>query len=185
MIFPFISFIQFTSFVFLFEQIVTFSYFKKKCPLPPLKSPPSGDISDTVWVCGRMAFLMLQSNDGRQKMATLGKIFWHRGQINVGTNVQDEGHSDDSVELKVTMEEPVAGIVGLEADHDVAVVWHSNGILEWGALEVTLDEAFSVQFEHVFEVDFLDGTVGGTANADYVVCVAVQVKGVTEVDLLH
>lgn len=71
----------------------------------------------------------------------------------------------------MAMEEPISGVVGFDADHDVAVVGHSDSVFERWTLEVTLDETFSVEFEHVFEVNFFDGFVRGSADADDVKCV--------------
>lgn len=43
--------------------------------------------------------------------------------------MDDQVHSDDNVEHKVAVEEPVAGIVGAEAEHNISIVGYGNGIL--------------------------------------------------------
>jgi len=58
-----------------------------------------------------------------------GESWRHRGKVGLCADVKDKVHADHNVEKKVTVEEPIAGIVGSEAHHDVTIVGHGNCIL--------------------------------------------------------
>ena len=40
-------------------------------------------------------------------------------------------HADAQVPLDVTMEEPLARIVGIELDHQVVFRWHGDRVFRW------------------------------------------------------
>lgn len=46
--------------------------------------------------------------DGRYVVTAPREVRWHRRQIGLGTDVDDEVHTDQDVELEVAVEQPVA-----------------------------------------------------------------------------
>lgn len=76
------------------------------------------------------------------------------------------------------------GIVGSEAQYNVAVVWHSDCVFEWRSFELPIQQAASVQVEGVLQADLLDCCVGRAAHADDVERVTVEMEWMAEVILL-
>lgn len=117
-------------------------------------------------------------------MATPREVRRHRWQISLCAHMHDQVHADDNVEHEVTMEEPVARIIGTETQDHVSVVGHSNRVLQGRLCKVTMQKTSSIQVQSVLQVDFLDVGIRRTSHSDDVESVAVQMEGVTEIGLL-
>lgn len=122
--------------------------------------------------------------DGGQVVATPGEVRRHWRQVGLCAHVDDEVHADDNVEHEVAVEEPVAGIVGAEAQNHVTVVGHGDRVLQRGLSKVTMQQTTSIQVQGVLQVDLLDVGVGRATHSDDVEGVSVQVERVTEIGLL-
>lgn len=99
--------------------------------------------------------------------------------------MDDQVHSDHDVEHEVAVEEPITGIVGPEAQHDVAVIGYSDCILQRWLAKVTMQQTTSIQVQGMFQIDLLNVGVRGPTHSDHVESVSVQVEGMTEIRLLY
>lgn len=64
-----------------------------------------------------------------QMVSTCWEVGRDRRKVCLGTDLEDEAHTDDDVEEEVTVEDPEAGVVGSEPEDDVAVIRDSDGVL--------------------------------------------------------
>lgn len=76
--------------------------------------------------CHCAASLVLAQS--RHVAGTLWEIARHRRHLFVFAHLEDERHADLRMELDVTVEQPVAGIVGDKAHDRVAAVRHGDRI---------------------------------------------------------
>lgn len=73
-------------------------------------------------------------------------------------------NSEDKL-LKVTS---LTGVVGSEAEDDVSVVGHGDGVLERRQVVVTVQQSSAVQVQGVLQVDLLDVLVRRAAHTNHV-----------------
>lgn len=59
-------------------------------------------------------------------------------------------------------------IVGSKPHHDVSIVRHGDGILEWGQVELSVQQTAAIEIESMAQVDLLDGGIGRAAHTDHV-----------------
>lgn len=118
-------------------------------------------------------------------MTASREIRWHWWQIRLCSHMDDQIHSDHDVEHEVAVEEPISRIVGPEAQHHVAVIGHSDSVLQRWLAKVTMQQTTSIQIQSVFQIDLLDVGVRRPTHSDHVESVSVQVEGMTEIRLLY
>lgn len=76
-------------------------------------------------------------------------------------------------------------IVGSKPHYDVTVVGHGDGVLEWGQVELSVQQTAAIQIESMAQVDLLDGGIGRAAHTDHVEQVTVQVERMAQIVLLY
>lgn len=118
-------------------------------------------------------------------MATFWKINWNWWQICLCPHMYQKSHSNHAMKLKMTVKEPPPWIIGLQSKHNVTIVGHSNSILERRCSKITLNQIFSIEIEHMFQINLFDGAIWRSTNSNNVVSIAMQMKWMTQVNLLN
>lgn len=109
----------------------------------------------------------------------------HWGQVGLCADVKNEIHADHNVEKKVTVEEPIAGIISPESHHNIAIIGYGNCILKRWLRKIPLQHSHTIQLQGVFQIDLLNGFVRRSSQSDDVERRAMQMKGMTKIHLLH
>lgn len=83
------------------------------------------------------------------------------------------------------LEKELTRIVGAETKHHVAIVGHSDGILQRGQVVLSVQQTTAIEVERVLQIDLLHVGVRRASNTDHVVCVAMQMERMAQIRLLN
>lgn len=94
-------------------------------------------------------------------------------------------HADCDVKLKMTMEQPNSRIVCTKPQHGITIIRHCHSVLQSGLEKTTLQQATPIQLQRMLQIHTLQLYVRRATHAEHNERYAMQMKRMTDVNLLH